>query len=271
MEKKTARVISFVTQKGGQGKSTLSNALVYALKEEGYKVLLIDFDSQASQTITFNLDPKTFWDPAHPSNIVKMFRREPVEAISIEKNVDLIPSHYDLWSSAEAASTAKDMMLKRFTESVSSKYDYIVVDAKGGASTLMTNAVLAADTIVVPVVTSFLDEAATTSFFDTIEGILEAYSATDKKFVVIPNNYNKSTSNDKETLAVLNTVLPALLRGRAFFSNFCVTQPFPRKTIVASAFAYSSFLQPYIKTAPKAVGNELLLVLDDIVNKIKKG
>lgn len=262
------KVVGFISQKGGQGKTTLSNALAYELKEQGRKVLLIDFDSQASQTVVQRLNPIAYVDPSNPSNITKMFRREAVEPIGVDDGVDLIPSNPELWSAAEAAPTAKDVMLKRFIESLGDKYDYVIVDTTNGAGTLMNNTILASDILVIPVATSYLDEAATGDLFGIIESTVEAYCAKSKRLVLVPNQFNKTTANDRESMNSINTVAPALLRGRPCFSDVVVTQAMPRKTVIASAFAYSSFLQPYIKTASRAVSNEIFLVLDDIIRKI---
>lgn len=60
MANKDCKVITFVNQKGGVGKSTYSSCVAYVLAKKGYKVLAIDMDSQASLSSMCNIFPNDF-------------------------------------------------------------------------------------------------------------------------------------------------------------------------------------------------------------------
>ncbi len=54
-------VYSITNQKGGVGKTTTSLCLGSAIAEQGYKVLLVDFDPQAGLTVSLGYDPDSFF------------------------------------------------------------------------------------------------------------------------------------------------------------------------------------------------------------------
>lgn len=268
----TCHVISFVSQKGGQAKSTLSNALAYYLADLGSRVLLVDLDSQATQTEIFGFNPKDFWgDNIH--NIVNIFRRKEFQPIRVgdfgDGFVDLAPAHSNLWYEAENTPSGKDMMLKRYIDKIKNNYDYIIVDTKGGASTLMANSLVAADTIAVPIVTSFLDEAATDDLFDIIQGTIEAYDLEKKRIILIPSRFNKQQTGSNRSLSSLKDVAPLLIKDMDIASEVRVTEAFPSRSAIAESFAHDcKFIQNYLKKIPKTSSGSIFLAMDNIFGNI---
>ena len=91
------RVIAVVNQKGGVGKTTVCRTLGAMLRDNGYKVLLIDVDAQQTLSLTLGAVSKVF-DESTPSMYHLLTGQIPVEdAILYGDNYDLIRSDYRLY------------------------------------------------------------------------------------------------------------------------------------------------------------------------------
>lgn len=150
---KKAKVVAIYHRKGGVGKTTLTLCLAFGLAKKGFKVLIVDSDSSAnasgaacSKEIT-----KTIRD---------LFLGVPIEDLiypSIDPNVDIIPSCF-------ALSTIEPMLISEFSresilrdalDSIKGKYDVVLIDTKPGVETIPTNALCAADEVIIPIFGAF--------------------------------------------------------------------------------------------------------------------
>ena len=140
-----ARVISIVNQKGGVGKTTTTINLGAALAELGRRVLLIDFDSQASMTTGLGIKPLqikeqygSIWYLLNDSsaNISEYILKSNVPGL------DFIRGHKDL-AAADAAfvsELAKEHKLRKLLEPLLDQYDDILIDCSPSLGTLTINA-----------------------------------------------------------------------------------------------------------------------------------
>lgn len=144
-------IISFVSQKGGVGKTTSAVNLSVAFAFGGYKVLLIDLDPQSSVRYSFGLED------------VKMGTRELILApntplkdlilhTKVHGNLDFIVSNItnlseekDVFDVLSNYSFLSDLLRKRKLD-----YDYVIIDAPSSTNNLAINALVAADLIVLP-------------------------------------------------------------------------------------------------------------------------
>ena len=150
-----ARVISVVNQKGGVGKTTTTINLGAALAELGRRVLLIDFDSQASMTTGLGIKPSqikeqygSIWYLLNDStaNVTDFILKSNVPGL------DFIRGHGDL-AAAEAAfvtEIAKEHKLRKILAPVLELYDDILIDCSPSLGTLTVNALTASDGVLIP-------------------------------------------------------------------------------------------------------------------------
>lgn len=145
-------VIAVGSQKGGVGKTTTVVNLSASLVFLGHRVLLIDVDPQGSIATTFGLgryDTK--------SGILDIFTKdvpitEAIHATGID-NFDFIPTN--LWSDEgekrKLIGLAAKIKLKEAIEPVRDQYDFVLIDCPPSLGNLTFNALIAADSLIVPI------------------------------------------------------------------------------------------------------------------------
>jgi chromosome partitioning protein len=150
------RIIAFMNQKGGVGKTTTTASLGAALAEQGKKVCLIDLDPQAHLTINYGLNPAP--------DLVSLFHvlvegRSFLEAIhKISENVAVVPSSIDL-AAAEVELVNipnRETLLKRRIEAAQHDFDFILMDCPPSLGLLTINALSVATEVIIPMQPHFL-------------------------------------------------------------------------------------------------------------------
>src|SRR5918911_1708977 len=89
---KVSRVIAFANQKGGVAKTTTTLNLGVALKEQGYRVLVVDMDPQGNLTMSQGMNP----DQIERSMFDVLVHRLPISEIIHQAEVDIAVSSIDL-------------------------------------------------------------------------------------------------------------------------------------------------------------------------------
>lgn len=171
-------VITAVTnQKGGTGKTTTCENLGAGLVMNGKKVLLVDFDPQASLSISLGY-PKPEELPVTIADMMKKVVDEkeirPGEGIlHHEEGMDLMPSSIEL-SGMEVAlvnTISRETVLKEYLESVKRDYDFVLLDCSPSLGMLTINAMAAADTLLIPVQASYLPAKGLEQLLQTVNKV----------------------------------------------------------------------------------------------------
>jgi len=156
-----AEVIAIANQKGGTGKTTTALNLGAALREMGKDVLLIDMDPQASLTLALGLDPDELETTVYTAlkNVVDdvgVFSEGAI--IPDREGLDVMPSNIEL-SQADLDLVREPLgvyTLRDLLRSLTQAYDYVLVDCPPSLGILTTNALAAADQVVIPLQADYL-------------------------------------------------------------------------------------------------------------------
>ena len=148
-------VIAVANQKGGVGKTTVVANLGMVLRQQKYRVLLIDLDPQACLSLSFGIEAATNGIGA------ALTGRTPIEGCISQtgtEGTDLIPADEVLSLTEGALSQLPDpqQRLARTLEALVPNYDFVLLDCPPTVGLLTSNALVAADHLIVPICSEYL-------------------------------------------------------------------------------------------------------------------
>ena len=156
------KIIAFVNQKGGVGKTTSSINLAASLGLLGKKTLLIDLDPQGNSTTGVGVNKGEL----ESSSYELLTDRAEVKKTIVKtkfKNLYLIPASINLAGadmelmelSREDSTFVPQLQLKRQLSLVSNDFDYIILDCPPSLGLITTNALAASNSVIIPVQCEF--------------------------------------------------------------------------------------------------------------------
>jgi len=166
------KIIAVTNQKGGVGKTTTAVNLSAAIGELGKKVLLVDFDPQANSTSGLGIEKMKLKAGIYNAIIDDI----PLKRVLVQtryKNLMLAPASINL-AGAEVELVnviSREAKLSRVLKQVPAKIDYVIIDCPPSLGLLTINALVAADSVLIPIQCEYYALEGVTQLMSTINRI----------------------------------------------------------------------------------------------------
>lgn len=193
------KVISFLLQKGGVGKSTTTISVGAGLAKLNKKACLIDFDPQGSLSCSLGIESPEY-------SITDALKGEvsPQKTIIKKGKLSVIPASIDLaeFENKNKNSPGKELVLKKVISELKG-FDYILVDCPPSLNLLTISALAASTEIYIPVQTEFLALQGLGQLFDTLNAVKQRINKNLKIGGIIGTRFNRRKIN-KDVMNYLN-------------------------------------------------------------------
>ncbi len=223
-----SKIIAIVNQKGGVGKTTTTFNLGTALNKKGHRVLMVDFDPQSNLSVYAGVEPSEDGKTVKTAmeNIINEEALDEGIIIQLKDGLDLVPSSNDLAGAERVLSSVSNgkKILRLYLDSLRDAYEFILIDCGPTLGELSVNALVAADSVLVPVKAEYLSIIGCEQLMNsiirtrnhlnrtlTIEGILLTMANTRTRSFRDLNELLRDTFRGK--FKVYDTVIPLSVKA----------------------------------------------------------
>jgi chromosome partitioning protein len=196
-----ATVIAFANQKGGVAKTTSTLNLGVAFREMNLKVLCIDLDPQGNLTMSQGLNP----DDIERSMFDVLVHKLPIDEVIHRAEIDLCVSSIDLAGAELALSSmiGRERSLEKALLPIKTDYDYILIDTPPSLGLLTINALVASDSVIVPVQCEYLSLRGLVQLENTLSMVRENLNPHVEIIGILPTMFDRRTLHSREAIEIL--------------------------------------------------------------------
>ena len=225
--------------KGGVGKSTTCVNLAHYLALKGYRVLVVDTDSQATTTSMFGYVPDA--EITADDTILPYLASEQESlAYAVRKTyfpgIDLIPACLALYEAEIAivmrvgSQATREQRVAFFSElryglqTVTQNYDLILIDSPPALGMISINVLLAADALIVPSAARMFDFSSTVQFFRMVHAYIGQLDPTKtyRWISVLTSLFDRRYESQKQFFEVMRACFGDSVFQRVFFHSSAV-------------------------------------------------
>jgi chromosome partitioning protein len=244
-----SRVLAIANQKGGVGKTTTAINLAASLAANDFRILVIDSDPQGNATSGLGIAK----DPNRPSLYHVLLGDTPVQEAIVATELDglfLVSADKNLvGSNLELIDIPnREFRLRERIAEIREDYRYIIIDCPPALDLLTLNALIAADSVLVPIQCEFFALEGVSELMDTIERIRESFQHPLAIEGILLTMFDERTNLTRQVAADL----------KDFFGDRVFTTVIPRSIRLAEA---PSFGKPILTYDPRSKGAESYIKL----------
>ncbi len=244
-----SRVFAIANQKGGVGKTTTAINIAASLAANDIRVLVVDSDPQGNATsglgVTKDPDKPSLYHvllgDTHPKDAVRSTDFEGLDVITADKN--LIGSNLELIDLDRREYRLSDRLAE-----IRNDYRFILIDCPPALDLLTLNALIAADSVLVPIQCEFFALEGVSELMDTIDRIREAFQHPLAIEGILLTMYDDRTNLTRQVAADL----------RDFFKDEVFRTVIPRSVRLAEAPSFGKTILTY---DPRSKGAESYIKL----------
>ena len=203
------KVIALANQKGGVAKTTSTVNLGVGLANQGYQVLLIDADPQGGLTISLGVKNPDDLDVSLATVMDAVIDDEPIAEdagiIHHEEGVDLLPANIEL-SGMETGLfniMSREYVMKNYIDKVRHNYDFVIIDCMPSLGMMTINALVAADSVIIPSQPSFLSTKGLNLLLHSISKVKRSINPNLKIDGILLTMVDNRTNNAKDIIGAL--------------------------------------------------------------------
>ena len=244
-----AKIISVANQKGGVGKTTSSINISAYVAKAGKSVLLIDLDMQGNATTGSGVDRNSLEQCAY--DVLIQATESSKVIIPSAYRYDVLPSTLNL-AGAEVELLqvpSWEFSLKKQLDKISVHYDYIFIDCPPSLGVITVNALVASDSVIIPLQCEYYALEVISSFIQTFKRIQKNLNPSIQIEGVLLTMYNQTTTLSKD---VSNEVIN-------YFGNLVFKTIIPRNVRLSESPSYGKPLSEYDEHSRGAKAYEQLV------------
>lgn len=230
------KIIAIINQKGGVGKSTTAVNLSAALGAQNKSVLLVDLDPQGNATSGLGIDKGSIETDVYD---LLLGNADPEDVIipDVYEGLDVIPATINL-ADAEVVlvnEMARENRLKDAVGTLRGKYDYIFIDCPPSLGLLTINALVASDSLLIPIQCEFYALEGVTKLLGSMNRVKKRINSGLTIFGVLLTMYDSRTTLSHQ---VADEV-------RKFFKQTVFKTVIPRSVKLSEAPSYGQPINVY--------------------------
>jgi chromosome partitioning protein len=198
----TPRYLAVFNHKGGTGKTTTAVSVAAGLAARGKRVLLVDTDAQGNVSVSLGATSERSL-----YHVLVMGLRVADAVATVRPNLDLLPSNETL-AAAElylAGRQNRDRVLCDRLAPAASAYDYVVLDCSPSLSLMNQNALVFADSVLVPVACDYLSLVGVRQVIKTVKNVNSLLHHPVQIWGVLPTFYDARANICREAVSTLKS------------------------------------------------------------------